>query len=1458
MPETEGSTQAAVGAGEESRIEEGKPDPSGGAPLPTPGLAERTRPAPLFQDRGRRLGRYLLLDELGRGGMGVVHAAFDEDLGRKIAIKIVNVQGEAPSKAERTRLLREAQALAMFTHPNIVAVFDVGESEQGIFVAMEYVPGFTLRQWRSEEKQWWRKVQVLLEAGRGLAAAHAAGLVHRDFKPDNVLISRDGRVKVADFGLARVEGAIEDLESTRSHRDVLGEEVTRTGARMGTPAYMAPEQHLGETATAQSDQFSFCVALWETLFGSAPFGRTNKFELAKRVTSGQREPIPAGHAVNPRIQRALERGLLPNPADRHASMDQLLSELELGLSQAGLNDHVGKRPAFGRQSLHLVAGRYQSLEADPRVPRLERAFDRLEQNVTFLLTWSEGKVGVSHRFLSGLHHPHLVKMVDFGYDDARGAYATFDLPGDADLLTVVGRRQPLDLQLHYLVELLRALGFLHDLGLVDIDLRPEKVLVIGGRVRLLVDQALSAPQQAKDLKKAHARDMSRFAHVAYALFSPIRSASAGVDWNAVDLDPELRQAFVRLGEDDGQKTPEDFVHELTRATGRRFDYETHETREATLRAVSLVGREDAQQDLRSLLTRCLDGDGSTLLITGESGIGKSRLIEFAESVAHESGHLVLRGQAIEFDAVPYRVWQRPLALLALSTTPTDFEASVLSLVVPDLARILERDIVRATEFDAPAMQARLADVVTNLVARSARSVVFLLEDLHWAGAESLSLLAAIQEGAARLRVLVVASARPDGQVASQVAWDRTLGIGALSAENVAEHVARLPVPRSERAALARYAFERSEGQPLFLAETLRALAEHAGAFSSIRAAEIPSDLRTGGLMRALRKRLAALPESARPLLRLAAAYGRRVDRELLASLASEREVEVWLALLQSHAVLQQRAGHTEFSHDKLRDATLEDISPEDLRLLYRQIAEALERRFTAGTGASAGGTGELSHYFRLAADPVKEAKYGLLAGEELVHQRPDEAVRHLEQGLRLGAPTSPVKSARCQRLLAEAMFDQGKLDEARSELESAVAKLGFDVSRRGWRLPFQFLLQLAIQVVHLIRTPHATTEGDRARSRELMLAYEKLSEIQAFRGENWAMLTSALAAINQGDRLGEVPLASLGVIGYLAAALRLRRISARYFERGRVALDAAPSRFHPYFFLTAAFAEFLEGRITAARARLLEGHARGRQVGHALGAAQCMSALGLVEWAEGNFHAMLDCYERILDEKTYVAEHDAANFGGKATALVHLGRVEEARTYNDRAAEGGDTKIANMAIAIHAGRSFVQTHLGTHREACASADRAMENAEIESMQSALLISLWGPHQAYLAAWEAARRDEPERVLELRQKAHAQLKRFARFCRMVPVARGFAWLAAAQVARQDGRPGRARRLLARALPLLERYSQRYAEALARAELARLLPRGSDERHRELAQAQALLTACGAVADLQLVRELQEAR
>src|SRR5690606_13586850 len=221
--------------------------------------------------------RFTVLKRLGAGGMGVVYAAYDTELDRKVAIKLL--RGVDEEGVHITRLRREAQALAKAAHRTVVHVYEVGDFRKQVFIAMEFVDGVTPRDGAPSEEfdPVAQVVEKFIEAGRGLAAAHAAGLIHRDFKPDNVLVGNDGRVRVLDFGLARgvdqgqvdpelscgestLEQGPELLESTDSS---LLAPLTRTGAILGTPAYMAPEQHLGNRADARSDQFAFCVALWE-------------------------------------------------------------------------------------------------------------------------------------------------------------------------------------------------------------------------------------------------------------------------------------------------------------------------------------------------------------------------------------------------------------------------------------------------------------------------------------------------------------------------------------------------------------------------------------------------------------------------------------------------------------------------------------------------------------------------------------------------------------------------------------------------------------------------------------------------------------------------------------------------------------------------------------------------------------------------------------------------------------------------------------------------------------------------------------------------------------------------------------------------------------------------------------------------------------------------------------------
>jgi serine/threonine protein kinase len=293
---------------------------------------ERTASADPVQP-GATIDRYHIIEQIGQGGMGIVYAAFDPQLRRKVAVKLLRADSADIDTSGEVRLLREAQAMAQLSHPNVVQVYDLGVAGNQVFVAMEYVEGTTLTAWLKSEP---RTVDQILDAfawaGLGLWAAHNVGLVHRDFKPSNVLLSADGRVRVTDFGLARASADQAPaplpqgpLRTPRSGERMFAT-VTETGAMIGTPAYMAPEQFGGAACDERADQFAFCATLFEALYKVHPF--TDGLGTPMPSLLGSLTPRPPGSPVPPAVHAVLERGLASQRDARFASMDHLLRALE--------------------------------------------------------------------------------------------------------------------------------------------------------------------------------------------------------------------------------------------------------------------------------------------------------------------------------------------------------------------------------------------------------------------------------------------------------------------------------------------------------------------------------------------------------------------------------------------------------------------------------------------------------------------------------------------------------------------------------------------------------------------------------------------------------------------------------------------------------------------------------------------------------------------------------------------------------------------------------------------------------------------------------------------------------------------------------------------------------------------------------------------------------------------------
>lgn len=272
------------------------------------------------------IGRFTVLERVGAGGMGIVYAAYDPELDRRVALKIIRARGEDGDAHNRSRLLREARVLARITDPNVVPVYDVGTHGDDVFVAMEFVEGTTLDAWVEARVPPWReRLRMLIAVGRGVAAAHAAGIVHRDLKPQNVLVGRDDRPRVADFGLA---GGATTSEVSAAMDPAAVRDATQPGLAAGTPGYIAPETLTRSVADAASDQFSFCVTAWEALYGARPFAGRTMVAYADRLFDPTDPKPPADSPVPTAIARILVTGMARDPGERHPSMAVLLARLE--------------------------------------------------------------------------------------------------------------------------------------------------------------------------------------------------------------------------------------------------------------------------------------------------------------------------------------------------------------------------------------------------------------------------------------------------------------------------------------------------------------------------------------------------------------------------------------------------------------------------------------------------------------------------------------------------------------------------------------------------------------------------------------------------------------------------------------------------------------------------------------------------------------------------------------------------------------------------------------------------------------------------------------------------------------------------------------------------------------------------------------------------------------------------
>ncbi|MFO0580051.1 MAG: protein kinase [Polyangia bacterium] len=810
--------------------------------------------------------------------------------------------------------------------------------------------------------------------------------------------------------------------------------------------------------------------------------------------------------------------------------------------------------------------------------------------------WARMALAREFRTLASLRHPHIISVLDYGFIAQAQPFFTMELLEGAQTLGAAAGGLPPVQQALLLSQLLRALSYLHRHGILHRDLKPANVLILDGsegpqcklldfglarpRSHLHVNSgeiagtiSYMAPEMMRGKGSTESSDLFAVGVIAYELFARrhpfdrgddlqlIRSAlEEDPDWSLLPPRASLVELLKRLLAKDPARRPsaEEALVALCAAVGLPPPQETPALRESTLQAARFVGRDEPLAILRAALESARKGKGAVRLIGGESGVGKSRLMEEVRGYALVQGVLSVRGQAVSEAGAAFEPWREIVRTLCLSTELEALEASVLKSLLPDLESLLEREIPDAAELSPQAAQLRLLNTLESLLLRQSEPILLLLEDLHWADAESLALLRRLIPRCAERPILILASYRDDEKPAlpEELPGGAVLKLQRLSAASISSLCRSMLGDSGCTPELVAFLEAETEGNVFFVIEVMRALAEEAGQLSAVSSHRLPRHVLTGGIQAIVQRRLQRLPEDARPLLRLAAIAGRQLDLELLRRF--EPDLEPWLYLAADASVLEAIGPVWRFAHDKIRESLLDELEPAARQELHLEVAGALLALY-AGSPAHAAAIAE--HYQR-GGDPARAAPHLIEAGWHALGQGATaQAAELLAQALLPASHRHLTReqAARAASGLIQATLALGRFVECMATYDRLTADVG-----RGPAVGARPLAQTVARVLaRLVRSdpaPQPVRDEDRPLLRDLAYAARWVCEAYIWHGQLRKNLQTAMHGTELALVLGDRALTAyfLGLFSHMASQLSLHGVSRRLYTRGSQLLVGLP------------------------------------------------------------------------------------------------------------------------------------------------------------------------------------------------------------------------------------------------------------------------------------------------------------
>ncbi len=745
--------------------------------------------------------------------------------------------------------------------------------------------------------------------------------------------------------------------------------------------------------------------------------------------------------------------------------------------------------------------------------------------------------------LSGLRHPNVIASLEYGFELDQ-PFFTMDVQEDACTIVEAARETSVATKVDLLVQLLHALAYLHRRGLVHRDVKPANTLCSGGIVKLIDlglaarpgraegasgTPAYAAPEVLRGSAPDERADLWAVGVIAYEILvgrHPFDAPTPEALLRAVfrttpdlgpDVDPRLAALVLRLlARDPAARygSALEVIEALTNAVDRKLPRETTSTRESLLQSAGLVGRD---AELERLVSALPDrGGGRGILVGGESGVGKTRILEELGLRAMLRGFSVLRGQALREGSRPYEPWRGVIRTLAVLAPPMEKQIAALKMIVPDIDMLLEHDVATAPELDPEAMHIRLVRVVEDLLRRAAQPVLIVLEDMQWAGTESLKLFARLQALARELPLLLVGSFRNDERptLPQDLPGADEVKLGRLSHDALERLCASIVGAAAPVSALVDLVARESGGNAFHAIDVLRSLADEAGALEGIVALPLAERVRTDRAPRTSRL-VERLSDDDRSFLRVAAVAGREVDLDVLRLLHPELDVTRTARRGVEAAVLASVQGRFWFAHDKIREALASELADAQLREIHRRLADAIARvtpnRFS-----------RLAFHFGAAGDVAREKELSARAGDLFLRSGAyHEAIPFLRRALVLASEQDDVLwRARLERQLGEALFRSGQLQEARASLASALATLGRPLPSTRARLAAAILREAATQTrLRTRRKPlGALSQAAVKRAEQAILAYTQLSRLAHHLNDEELVLLVTLSALNLAER----------------------------------------------------------------------------------------------------------------------------------------------------------------------------------------------------------------------------------------------------------------------------------------------------------------------------------------------------